>query len=274
MMENIFKVAILSLIQGVTEFLPVSSTGHLIVGAAVLRFDALLPPIFEIFIQIGAVAAVLVYYRRQLGERILPLRSSLEARRFWLMIALASVPVAALGIMYQQEVEALFFSPHVVAASLIFGGFAILFVERLPRFQDGFADGPIDLGIVSLRQAALVGLVQVLALIPGMSRSGCSIVGGMLAGLSRRAATEFSFFLALPLLGSATLYKFVTTADSLGTEQVMLLVLGAVLSALFSWLAIDLLLKFISRHSFVAFGYYRIAAGALILLGLSSGMIS
>ncbi len=273
-MEDIFKVAILSLIQGVTEFLPVSSTGHLIVGAAVLRFDALLPPIFEIFIQIGAVAAVLVYYRRLLGDRILLLRSSSAARRFWLGIALASVPVASLGIIYQHEIEALFFSPHVVAASLIFGGIAILLVERLPRFQDGFADGPFELGKVSLRQAALIGLVQVLALIPGMSRSGSSIVGGMLAGLSRRAATEFSFFLAIPLLGSATLYKFVTTADSLGTEQLLLLILGAALSGIFSWLAIDLLLRFISRRSFAAFGCYRIAAGALILLGLSAGMIA
>lgn len=274
MMEDIFKVAILSLIQGVTEFLPVSSTGHLIVGAAVLRFDALLPPIFEIFIQIGAVVAVLVYYRRLLGEQIRSLRSSSEARRFWLMIALASLPVAALGIVYQQEIEALFFSPLVVAAALISGGIAILFVERLPRFQDGFTDGPIDPGKVTIFQAALIGLVQVLALIPGMSRSGSSIVGGMLAGLNRRAATEFSFFLAIPLLGSATIYKFVTTADSLGSEQLLLLLLGAALSGLFSWLAIDLLLRFISRRSFVAFGYYRIAAGALILLGLASGMIS
>ena len=192
------------------------------------------------------------------------------------MIALASVPGSRAGHrIYQQEVEALFFSPQVVAASLIFGGIAILFVERLPRFQDGFTDGPIDLGKVTIqRQAALIGFVQVLALIPGMSRSGSSIVGGMLAGLSRRAATEFSFFLAIPLLGSATLYKFVTTADSLGSEQLLLLLLGAALSGLFSWLAIDLLLRFISRRSFVAFGYYRIAAGALILLGLSSGLIS
>ena len=272
-MEDVLKVTLLSLVEGVTEFLPVSSTGHLIVGAALLRFDALRPPVFEIFIQIGAVAAVLVYYRRLLGERILQSRSSPEARRFWLLIALASFPVAALGIMFQQEVEALFFSPRAVAASLIFGGIAILVVERLPRFKGGFDDGPFDIGKASIRQAAFIGLAQTLALIPGMSRSGCSIVGGMLAGLSRRAATEFSFFLAIPLLGSATLYKFITTFDSLDMEQLLLLILGAALTAVFSWLAIDLLLRFIARRSFVVFGYYRIAAGALILLGSSSGMI-
>lgn len=274
MIEDVLKVVILSLIEGVTEFLPVSSTGHLIVGSALLRFDALLPPIFEIFIQIGAVVAVLVYYRRTLGWRVRQLRSSAEARRFWLMIALASAPVAAFGIVFQQQIEALFFSPLVVAASLIFGGVAIILVERLPRFQRGIAEGPIDAADVTIGQAGLIGLAQVLALIPGMSRSGSSIVGGMVAGLSRRAATEFSFFLAIPLLGSATLYKFFTAVGSLGSEQLLLLVLGAVLSGLFSWLAIDLLLRFISRRSFVAFGYYRIAAGALILLGLSSGVIT
>ena len=274
MIEDVLKVVILSLIEGVTEFLPVSSTGHLIVGAALLKFDALLPPIFEIFIQIGAVAAVLVYYRRGLGEQILQMRSSSEARRFWLMIALASAPVAALGIVFQQQIESLFFSPQVVAASLIFGGIAIILVERLPRFQHSIAEGPLDISKVTARQAAFIGLVQVLALIPGMSRSGSSIVGGMLAGLSRLAATEFSFFLAIPLLGSATLYKFVTTLDSLGSEQLILLVLGAALSGVFSWLAIDLLLRFISRRSFVVFGYYRIAAGVLILLALSSGVMS
>lgn len=274
MIEDVVKVIILSLIQGVTEFLPVSSTGHLIVGAALLRFDAMLPPIFEIFIQIGAVAAVLVYYRRTLSWRAAQMRSSSEARRFWLMIVMASAPAAVLGVVFQQEIEALFFSPRVVAASLITGGIALILVERLPRFQRGITEGPVDAAAVTIRQAALIGLVQSLAVIPGMSRSGCSIVGGMVAGLSRRAATEFSFFLAIPLLGGATLFKFVTTLHSLGFEQLLLLLLGAALSGLFSWLAIDLLLKFVSRRSFVAFGYYRIAAGALILLGLSSGMIS
>ena len=274
MIEDLLKVVILSLIEGVTEFLPVSSTGHLIVGASLLRFDALLPPIFEIFIQIGAVAAVLVYYRQTLGWQVTRVRRSADARRFWLMIALASAPVAALGVMFQREIELLFFSPQVVATSLILGGIAIILVERLPQLQLSIAAEPNNALQVTWREAALIGLVQVLALIPGMSRSASSIVGGMLAGLSRRAATEFSFFLAIPLLASATLYKFFTTVDSLGTEQVLLLILGAVLSGAFSWLAIDLLLRFISRRSFVAFGCYRIAAGALILLGMSVGVIT
>lgn len=274
MIDDVVKVILLALIEGITEFLPVSSTGHLIVGAALLNFDAMLPPVFEIFIQVGAVAAVLVYYRRTISEKTIALRSSSETRRFWLMIALASAPVAAFGIMFQPQIELLFFSAHLVAAALIFGGIAILLVERMPRFRKGATESPMGLSQVTPRQAALIGLLQVLALVPGMSRSGCSIIGGMLAGLNRRLATEFSFFLAIPLLGSATIYKFVTTLDTLGPDQLLLLVLGAAFSGVFSWLAIDLLLKFISRHSFVAFGYYRIAAGALILLALSTGLIS
>jgi len=274
MIEDASKVVILALIEGVTEFLPISSTGHLIVGAAALNFDAMVPPIFEIFIQIGAVVAVLVYYRQQLAGQAAQLGASPETRRFWVMIALACAPVALFGIIFQKEVESLYFSSQVVAASLIFGGIAILVIERLPRLQPGAAKEETDLKQVTIRQVALIGLVQVLALIPGMSRSGASIVGGMLAGLDRRAATEFSFFLAIPILGGATLYKFATTFNTLGSEQLLLLLLGAALSAFFAWLAIDLLLKFISRHSFVAFGYYRIAAGILILLAVSAGLIS
>lgn len=274
MIDDVLKVLILALIEGVTEFLPISSTGHLIVGAALLDFDRMLPPLFEIFIQVGAVAAVLVYYRRTLSDQARQLRASASVRRFWLMIVLASAPAALIGILFQQQVEALFFSFQVVAASLIFGGVAILLVERMPRFKAGFADDAGDASSVTMRQAALIGLAQVLALIPGMSRSGSSIVGGMLAGLSRRRATEFSFFLAIPLLGGATLYKLLTSLDTLGAEQLILLVLGAALSGLFAWLAIDLLLRFIARHSFVAFGYYRIAAGALILLAVSAGVIA
>lgn len=273
MIDDVLKVVILALVEGITEFLPVSSTGHLIVGAALLNFDAMLPPVFEIFIQVGAVAAVLVYYRRTLSEKTKALRSSSATRRFWLMIALASAPVASFGLLFQPQIESLFFSANLVAASLIIGGVIILLVERMPRFRQGAMEATMDVSEVTTRQAALVGLVQILALVPGMSRSGCSIVGGMLAGLHRRVATELSFFLAIPLLGSATIYKFVTTLDTLGPDQLLLLVLGAAFSGVFSWLAIDLLLKYISRHSFVAFGYYRIAAGALILLASSSGLI-
>lgn len=274
MLEDILKVLVLSLIEGVTEFLPVSSTGHLIVGSALLRFDSMGPPLFEVFIQIGAVAAVSVYYRRTLLQHIREAKADAAVRRFWLMVAVACLPVLALGLLFGAEIEAHLISPRVIAWALIAGGIAFLLVERLPQFRMDGDEPDKSLTDITWAQAMTVGLAQTLSLIPGVSRSGSSIIGGMLSGLHRRQSTEFSFFLAIPLLGGATLYKFITTVNGLDASQVLLLLLGAVLSALFAWLAIDWLLKFVSRNSFVAFGYYRIAAGALILLATASGAIA
>lgn len=273
MSENILKVVILSLIEGVTEFLPISSTGHLVIGTALLDFDVM-GSVFEIFIQIGAVAAVIVYYRRDLQARAQAARTKPAARRFWLLVALASLPAGLTGFALGAQIETLLFSPQVVAASLIGGGIVILWVERkLPARAPG-AEQESDVASVSLRQALLVGLAQVLALIPGVSRSGSSIVGGMLAGMNRRLATEFSFYLAIPLLGGASLYKLTHSLHTLDTSQLFLLLLGAVLSAVFAWVAIDWLLKYISRNSFAIFGYYRIVAGVLVLLAAAAGWIA
>ena len=274
MLEDIIKVILLAIIEGMTEFLPISSTGHLIVGTALLNFEAM-GMVFEIFIQIGAVAAVIGYYRQTLSSHAAQLASNYAIRRFWLLIALASLPAAGLGFFFGEQIEAALYSPQVVAIALIAGGIVFLLVERLPRFRQTSAndDNSAQLTDISLRQAVVVGFLQALALIPGTSRSGSSIIGGMLVGLNRRAATEFSFFLALPLLGGATLYKFLTSFNALNAEQLLLLLLGALFSGLFSWLAIDWLLKFISRNSFVIFGYYRIIAGALILLAAAAGLI-
>lgn len=272
MIEDVVKVIILSLIEGVTEFLPISSTGHLIVGSALLDFNAT-GEIFEIFIQIGAVAAVIVYYQDTLISRAVQARSLPEHRRFWLLILIAFLPAAALGILLEKQIGELLFSPQVVAISLIAGGVAFLLVERLPRFRQPTADKFSQISDMTFRQALAVGIVQTLALIPGVSRSGSSIIGGMLSGLDRRVATEFSFFLAIPVLGGATVYKLISSLDSLGLESMLLLLLGATLSAVFARLAIDWLLRFISRNSFVVFGFYRIAAGLLILAAVSAGLI-
>ena len=272
-MDDILKVIILSLIEGVTEFLPISSTGHLIVGTALLDFNEM-GNVFEIFIQFGAVLAVIFYYRGTLRNHVSGMKSDEDFRRFWLLILLASLPAAAFGFLFNESIEMLFFSPAVVAMALIVGGVAFLLVERLPRFRERTNEPTSPLTHVTASQAVVVGLVQILALIPGMSRSGTTIVGGMLAGMNRRLATEFSFLLAIPLLGGATLYKLLKALDQLQADQLALLVLGAVLSGLFAWIAIDWLLKFISRNSFVFFGYYRIVAGLLILTGIASGLLA
>lgn len=271
-MDDILKVILLSLVEGITEFLPISSTGHLIVGATLLNFE-IARPVFEIFIQIGAVGAVMLHYRQTLASHAAQIKSNPTIRRFWLLILLAFMPVAALGLLFAEQIEALLFSPIVIAISLIVGGLAFLLIERLPRFHQSDQLGrhperhhKAPITQVTLSQALTVGLAQILSLVPGMSRSGCSIIGGMLAGMNRQAATEFSFFLALPVLGAATVYKLLTALNDLRPDEWMLLGLGTALSGLFAWLAIGWLLKFVSSHSFVIFGYYRIAAGLIILV--------
>ena len=194
-MEDIIKVVILSLIEGITEFLPISSTGHLIVGTSVLNFNQM-GSVFEIFIQIGAVVAVIFYYRATFITHAQEISTNPQIRNFWFLVFVAFIPAAVLGLLFDDQIEAVLFSPTVVAISLIIGGIVFLVVERLPRFRDA-TDETKDKGQlteVTFRQALTVGLVQVLALIPGMSRSGASIVGGMLSGMNRRIATEFSFF--------------------------------------------------------------------------------
>ena len=274
MIEDAIKVFLLALVEGIAEFLPISSTGHLIVVKALLNFDAM-GIVFEILIQIGAVIAVILYYRQTLLGHCRAVRSSRASRRFWLLLVLASLPAWTIGFLFERQIGAALYSPQVVALSLIAGGIVLLLVERLPRFrQTPLAEDPQVITDLTIKQALFIGSVQALALVPGVSRSGSSIVGGMLAGLNRRLATEFSFFLAIPLLGGATLYKFLTVLDSLDAGQLAILVLGALLSAVFAWLAIDWLLRFVSRNSFIAFGYYRIAAGALILAAFSAGFIT
>ncbi len=272
-LEDILKVVLLSLLEGLSEFLPISSTGHLIVGKALLRFDAM-GEVFEIFIQVGAAAAVVLYYRATLGRHALQFRGSPKIRRFWLMIALGCAPAAGFGLFFGGAILDALFSPLVVALSLIGGGVAFLLVERLPRFGSKAVDAAGDIMEISARQALIVGLAQSLALAPGVSRSGSSIIGGMLAGMDRRVATEFSFFLAIPLLGGASAYKLLTSLGRLSAGQLLMLLLGAALSAVFARLAIGWLLAFVSGHSFVAFGWYRIVAGALILLAVAAGHLS
>ena len=256
MADDIIKVIILALVEGVTEFLPISSTGHLIVGKSLLGLNGM-GAVFEIFIQFGAVLAVVFYYRKTLYGHKAGLSLSPEVRRFWALVMLSCLPAAVIGFLAGERIGQLLFTPQVVAMSLIAGGVVFLVVERLPIFQPRERD-PGSITEITMRQALTVGLVQVLALIPGVSRSGSSIIGGILSGLDRRQATEYSFFLAIPLLGGATLYRLATVIHTLGYRELFLLLLGAALSAVFAWLSIEWLLRFVSNNSFVVFGYYRI----------------
>lgn len=256
-------VVILGIIEGITEFLPISSTGHLLIAADLLGFQDSLGGTFEIVIQLGAVLAVVVYYARDLIAQVRAVPTQSEARRFWLKILVAFLPAAVVGLLLRDFIkQVLFDSPTVIAWALIAGGMILITVERLPRHVAERADSTL-----SVKQAFAVGVAQVFALVPGVSRSGASIVGGMLAGLDRTSATRFSFYLAIPTLGAATVVDLLGSVDQLAAPDVARLALGAAVAFVVAWASIAWLLRYVANHSLVSFGVYRILAG-LVLLGL------
>ncbi|MCA9915597.1 MAG: undecaprenyl-diphosphate phosphatase [Anaerolineae bacterium] len=266
-MSEWIKVILLGILEGVTEFLPISSTGHLIVAAQFMQLQDSLQGTFEIFIQVGAVVAVIVYYWGDLWTQVRDVPSNPNTRKLWLGVIVAFIPAAVLGLLAGDFLEQALFNPLVVAGALIVGGVMFLVIER---FFTGQQENPVDSEIsndpLTLRQAIIVGFWQVLALVPGMSRSGMSIIGGMLAGLDRRRATQFSFYLAIPTLGAATVYSLLRDLSELNSNDLQFLFVGAVISGIVAWLSIGWLLRYVSRNNFIPFGYYRIILGIVILV--------
>ncbi len=277
-MEEWLKVVLLGIVQGVTEYLPISSTGHLIVVASFVDLQSQLRGTFEVFIQIGSVFAVLGYYRAQLWHDARHIIRERAVQLRWLAVAVAFLPAAAVGFLLDDWIDAVLYNPLNVAIALIAGGVLFLLVERPRRTPALAGDTPpaetlASTQTVTLRQALLVGCWQVLALFPGMSRSGMSIIGGMAAGLDRVTAAQFSFYLAIPILGAATVYKFVKALGSLEGDALLYLLGGALVSAAVSWFAIAWLLRYLARNTFVPFGIYRIGVGLLIVALLASGVV-
>lgn len=269
-MSEWLKVVLLGVVEGVTEFLPISSTGHLIIATALVGgFERVsLKGTFEIFIQLGAVLAVVGFYRADFIRQIRQVRRDKSIQRLWLALVIASFPAALLGLMLGGLIEQTLFTPVVVALSLIFGGIMFLVVERRPVVPLEVLT--TDLTAITVRQALLVGLAQTVALIPGVSRSGASIVGAMLAGMNRTTATVFSFYLAVPTLGGATVYTLLRKLDQLKSGDVLKLLLGAAVSFVVAWLAMEWLLHYVARNRFTAFGIYRILIGAAVLVLLAT----
>lgn len=259
---ELVKAVILGIVEGITEFLPISSTGHLIVASALLNFQAL-GGTFEIFIQLGAVLAVIIYYARDLWRQVRTINQP-TTQRLWLGLLVAFIPAAMLGLLLDDFITQVLFNPVVVAIALIVGGVLFIVIERRPQAQQG--DQTQALESISLRQALLIGLGQTFALIPGVSRSGATIITGLLAGLDRPTATQFSFYLTIPTLGAATIYSLVRSLDQITSNDIVLLAVGTVVSLLVSLLAIGWLLRYVARNNFIAFGYYRILAGVVILI--------
>ena len=273
-MEGILalKAALMGIVEGLTEFLPISSTGHLILAGSLLDFTGETVKVFEIAIQTGAMLAVIWEYRQRLAATVSGLTTEPLARRFALNVLVAFIPAVVFGLLLGKTVKAHLFHPVPVALAFIVGGLIILWVERRHRGQFGERDleGTRRARVETVDQmsgldALKVGLVQCLALIPGTSRSGATIIGAMLFGFSRKCATEFSFFLGIPTLMGAGAYSVWKQRDLLQWSDLPMFAVGTVFAFFSAWLCIRWLIRYVSSHDFTVFAWYRIAFGLVVL---------
>jgi len=266
------KAAIMGVVEGLTEFLPISSTGHLILAGALLGFDDDKAKVFDIAIQTGAIFAVILVYWQKIRDTVIALPSQKQAQQFALNVLIAFLPAVVLGLLFGKAIKAHLFTPWVVASTFILGGFIILWAERR-QSAGGNAVRIHSVDDMRPMAALKVGLVQCLAMIPGTSRSGATIIGGMLLGLSRKAATDFSFFLAIPTLVGAGGYSLYKDRALLSVNDVPMFAVGLAFSFVSAWLCIHWLLRYIATHSFTGFAYYRIAFGVLVLVTAWAKMV-
>lgn len=274
------KAALMGIVEGLTEFLPISSTGHLILAGSLLDFTGETVKVFEIAIQTGAMLAVIWEYRQRLVATVSGLATEPVARRFALNLLVAFIPAAVFGLLLGKTVKTYLFHPVPVAMAFIVGGLIILWVERHHRGQFG------DRDLEGLRRARVetvdqmsgldalkVGLVQCLALIPGTSRSGATIIGSMLFGFSRKCATEFSFFLGIPTLLGAGAYSVWKQRELLQWSDLPMFAVGTVFAFFSAWLCIRWLIRYVSTHDFTVFAWYRIAFGLIVLATAYTGVV-
>ncbi len=264
------KAAIMGLVEGLTEFLPISSTGHLILAGSLLGFHDDKAKVFDIAIQTGAIFAVILVYWQKISSTVKGLPHSAEAQRFTLNVLIGFLPAVVMGLLLGKAIKAHLFTPAVVATTFIVGGFIILWAERRPASAVRIHDVEYMRG----RDALKVGLVQCLAMIPGTSRSGATIIGGMLLGLSRKAATDFSFYLAIPTLIGAGAYSLYKERALLSMADLPMFAVGLVVSFISAWVCVRWLLRFIASNSFEVFAWYRIGFGLLVLLTSHLGWVS
>jgi len=265
----IVKAVIMGVVEGLTEFLPVSSTGHLILAGALLNFNDARGKLFEIVIQSGAILAVVWEFRVKIASVLTGAMRESRARHLLVNIAIAFVPLAVLGLLFGRALKAHLFNAPTVAATFIAGGLVILWAERrkhVIRIESVDEMSAVD--------ALKVGLAQCLALVPGTSRSGATIIGGMLFGLSRRVATEFTFYLAIPTLGIASLYSLYKERALLTSDDVGMWASGMVAAFVSAFLCVRWLLRYVSTHTFIPFAWYRIAFGLLVLATAWTGAVN
>ena len=251
---------ILGIVEGLTEFLPISSTGHLIIAGHYLGYTGDVANTFTIAIQLGAILSVVFYYRLKIASLLRNSRSDEPSRRLMLGVGLAFLPAAVIGLLTHRWIKTHLFSTMTVAVALILGGILILVIERYrPRAHTAVLEA------TTYRQALWIGIAQCAALFPGISRSGATIMGGLLTGMNRTVATEFSFFLAIPTMVAATLYDLMANYTLFTRHDLALLAVGFAVSFFVALLVIHGLLGYVKRHTFLPFAYYRIAFGLLVL---------
>ncbi len=264
----LLKALILGIIEGLTEFLPISSTGHLIIVGDLLGYNDESSKVFKIVIQLGAILAVCWNYRERLTQIVIGLPSDKAAQRFAAMLFIGFLPAAVLGVMFHASIKALLFNPLTVATALIVGGLIILYVEKRayhPRIN--------SVDDMRWPDALKVGFAQAIAMIPGISRSGATIMGGVIFGLSRKAATEFSFVLAIPTMFAATIYDLYKNWALLRVEDIPVFAVGFVAAFIAAMWAVKSFIRFISNHTFVVFAWYRIVFGVIVLLTAYTGVV-
>jgi len=268
----LIKAALMGVVEGLTEFLPISSTGHLILAGALPGFNDDKAKVFEIAIQTGAIGAVILVYWQKIRTTLVSLPTDAQARQFAVNVLIAFVPAVLLGLLFGKAIKAHLFTPMVVASTFILGGVVILWAERRQAQLPG-AVRIQEVDDMSWKDALKVGLVQCLAMVPGTSRSGATIIGGMLMGLSRKAATDFSFYLAIPTLIGAGAYSLFKERALLSWADVPMFGVGLLASFVSAWLCVRWLLRFIATHSFTGFAWYRIVFGVVVLATAWGGWV-
>ena len=290
----LLKAAVMGIVEGLTEFLPISSTGHLILAGALLGLDDEKGKVFDIAIQTGAIFAVILVYWQKISRTVLDLPTDITARRFAANVVIAFLPAVVLGLLFGKQIKLYLFTPEVVASTFIVGGLIILWVEQKLKanassgllhgdsaenvLTSSAAEQPLariqNVDDMTPLDALKVGFVQCLAMIPGTSRSGATIIGGMVLGLSRKAATDFSFYLAIPTLIGAGVYSLYKEHALLSMADAPTFAVGLLFSFISAWICVRWLLRYIASHSFVPFAWYRIVFGIAVWLTAYTGWIT
>ncbi|MCL2590162.1 MAG: undecaprenyl-diphosphate phosphatase [Betaproteobacteria bacterium] len=262
--HTLISALLLGIVEGVTEFLPISSTGHLIIAGDLLGANAEIDKVFDIVVQLAAIFAVCWIYRTKIAEvatGILCRPRDQRSLRFTLMLILSFLPAAVLGLAFHKHIKHALFNPIVVATALVVGGIIIIIVERYLRNYPQ----KMDIDDMTAATAIKIGFAQALAMIPGTSRAGATIIGGVIFGLSRKAATEFSFFLAIPTMLAATVLDVYTNWHLFKVEHIPFFAVGCIVSFFSAMWAVRFLLRYISTHTFIPFAWYRIVFGLIVL---------